>query len=125
MSQIPYYDSCDDSLLNFMSEAKAEQYLADGIARGVRRRNGQIVRLYRCGRERVYARVPDGIGALRVASQTTQRMRGTGGVLIAPGKPNLREHRDAQAETGSPRLNVPLTDLNIAFPKGDKTCTNL
>jgi hypothetical protein len=113
MSQIPYYDSGDGKLLNSVSEATAQQYLADGSACAVRRRNGQIVRLYRCARERVYVRPRDGIGALHAASQTTQRMRGQGDVLIAPGKPGLREHRDAQAQTGSPRLNTPLVHLNL------------
>ena len=54
MSQIPYYDS-DERLLNFVSDAMAQQYLADGIARAVRRRNGQVVRLYRCVRREPFA----------------------------------------------------------------------
>jgi hypothetical protein len=95
MSKIPYYDPADGRLLNFLSEDAAQQYVADGIAHAVCRRNGRIARLYRRVRERVYLS-PAAVHA--AASQTTQRVRDDGGVLIAP--PWIRGHRRACAEKG-------------------------
>ena len=85
---IPYYDSADGRLLNLVRDATAQRYLAGGVARAVRRRNGGIVRLYSVTHERVHVNA----GAIHAAaSQTTQRIRDDGGVLIAP--PLMREHR--------------------------------
>ena len=47
MSQIPYYDSADGKLLNYVSDAVAQRYLTDGTAHAVRQHDGRIARLYR------------------------------------------------------------------------------
>ena len=77
MSQIPYYDSdAHQTLLNFVSDTTAERYIVLGTARAVRRRTGQIARLYRIGRELVPRSAREGIGCLSAAaSQTTRLVR--------------------------------------------------
>jgi hypothetical protein len=91
VSQIPYYDS-DHTLLGYLNEAKCAKYIADGVATAVRSRDGQVRRLYRRTRERVYGTVGAAIAAMHgAASKNTERLRNDGGVLIAP--PWIREHR--------------------------------
>lgn len=115
MSQIPYYDSSDNRLLNMLTEARANQYLAEGRAHAIRSKNGRIVRLYSIARERVHITASSAVIAMRAAaSQTTQRIQGEHRKLIAP--PNIREHRRNPAPT--PRLNVPLDTLvRVALSK--------
>lgn len=91
VSKIPYYDS-DHTLLGFLNEAKCAKYIADGVATAVRSKDGQIRRLYRLARERVYGTVGAAIAAMHgAASRNTERLRGEGGTLIAP--PWIREHK--------------------------------
>jgi len=74
MSQIPYYDSdAHETLLNFVSEATAKRYIAEGTARAVRRCKGQIARLYRIGRELVPRTAREGIACLSAAASRTTR----------------------------------------------------
>ena len=114
MLRIPYYDSSDGRLLNYVSDTTAQQYLSDGVACAVRRSNGRIARLYQRGRERVYATPRDGVSGLHSASQTTQRIRDDDGVLIAPRQ--IQEHRPPQAQIGSPRWNTPLAKTRPRRP---------
>jgi hypothetical protein len=110
-SEIPVYDS-DGTLQELVSDNTAQRYVADGIAWAVRRRrDGRIMRLYRHARERVYATAFAAIGD---ASQTTQRIRDAGGVLIAP--PFIREHRRPDATTGSPPNHPPLAGRAVSRP---------
>lgn len=86
MSLIPHYDPADGKLLNLVSDATAQRYVAEGIAHAVRTKNGRIARLYRRVRERAYGTARDGIGALHAAGQTTQRIRLDGGALVRKHK---------------------------------------
>lgn len=85
---VPYYDSADGRLLNMLSDGEVSRYLANRAARAIRAKSGRVVRLYSIPRERAF----DSVAMLHAAaSQTTQRMRDDGGVIIAP--PCIREHK--------------------------------
>jgi hypothetical protein len=89
--QIPYYGA-DHNLLAFLSPAKCEQYVLAGTAFAVRDKHGEIRRLYRRERARVYGSAGAAIaGMCGAANSTTQRLRADGGTLISP--PWIREHK--------------------------------
>jgi hypothetical protein len=86
---IPYYDSADNRLMDKLSDAKVERFLALGIAYAVRKRNGQIVQLRSLAKERAYGSLAAAVAAMNAAvTKTTIMVRTGGGVLT-------REHKRA------------------------------
>lgn len=86
---IPYYD-VDRHLTNMLSPSEAENYVRLGVARPVRSK-GEIVRLYRLPKDRMFANAQQAIGQMRACSNTTRRMTNSAGVIISP--PKIVEHR--------------------------------
>jgi hypothetical protein len=88
---IPYFDT-DRTLLNWLTVAKAEEYYAAGTTRAVRSKKGQLRCLYLIPRGDGFATAAGAISSMSsAASQTVQRVRNDGGVVIAG--PTTKEHR--------------------------------
>jgi hypothetical protein len=104
---VPYYDCADHRLLNVLTDAVAERYLSEGIAHAIRSKKGRIVRLYSIAKQHVHGSVSAAVASLHAASRTTRTIHGDG--------VRIREHREPQPMTGSPRTNVPLVNLDIAL----------
>jgi len=95
MLKIPYYDS-DKRLIDHLSLAKAERYVAEGIARAIRSgKDERIRRLYRKSGlriERTYGSSRDAISQMSgAASGTTRRIQNEWGVIVSG--PMAREHK--------------------------------
>jgi hypothetical protein len=109
---IRYYDSADGRLLDAISEQAAENFLARGIARAIRTKNGKIARLYSIPRERSYSTPAAAVAAMHSdANETIDRIRDDNGAKT------YREHRRPDSRTGSPRVNLPLTSIDICVDR--------
>lgn len=86
--QVPYYRA-DHALIDFVSEKKAERYVAEGVASAIRSR-GRIVRIYHIARERVYTSLSDLLRAMAGAASTTERLRVDGTHIAGP---HVRQHK--------------------------------
>jgi hypothetical protein len=94
---IRYYDGADRRLLAVISEQQAEDFLARGIARAVRAKNGKIVRLYSLPRTRTYTNAAEAVSAMHAAAnRTVDRTRNSSGA-----KAWSYDHRHVYAMTGN------------------------
>jgi hypothetical protein len=86
---IPYYDP-DHTLIAFVSKNIAERYIAAGTAAPVRSR-GEIVRIYRKTRAKVFSNRADSVRSMTsAASLTTTRLNVDGLNISAP---IVRQHK--------------------------------
>lgn len=86
---IPYYDP-DHTLIAFISKKNAERYVEAGTAAAVRSR-GEIVRVYRKARARVFSSRTESVRSMTsAASLTTTRLNVDGLNISAP---IVRQHK--------------------------------
>jgi hypothetical protein len=112
MFKIPYYDSADRTLLNFLTPVECERYVTDGTAWAVRAKSGQVSRLYRKALARVYGSAAQAVAGMHAsASGTTERLRDSSGVIFAP--PETREHK--RSETARPTIRYTPTEAPGVF----------
>jgi hypothetical protein len=81
VSGIPYFDPTNKELLEVVTLAKAERFLAEGVAVADRTKSGRIRRLWRRrNRERAYGSSADVFRALHGAASitTTRQLNGAG-----------------------------------------------